>query len=764
MNKQSGSNETHYHYKDADGTTLYSVAKFPNKNFRRYHINESGEKVWNWQGIEQVPYNLPGIFNHKGCIVVEGEKDVDTLGKHGYHATTIAGGSGAVNSLVKSQPDFFKKYFEGFQVVVIIPDNDSEGIRFQNEFAAQIKKSTQAKIHTVKLPDLKEKQDCSDFLANHTPEEFDYAISQNQVEWEAPEISFTEQLVSKPVQDSNVSSFKTGFEKERDLSEVYNRILSVVGNGSYSGATYNCTCPGHEDKRASLSITKTEDKILMKCHAGCTLGHLCTQIGVHQHELFRDSKTQLNYVQATAIPAKPEDLAKASARLLEKNTPNTFDHSLMPPLLRDFADDCAKITESDPIIILSTALTALGAHAQTKLTVKAPEYFIQLYANIWNLTIKRSGAFKTTGLNAGAQHLRDINASLFGRIADTREYLDEAIQRGEDEDSMEIQGYQAEIESLQKQRSILPGKASWEACLHRIGESGGGLWLLSEFGAWLAQLETQHNKGFRQLLTELYDVPTFFEDYTITRGSRILEKPFIGIAAVSTLEFLQGLLSKDDASTGFLARFLLFRPPEVDNVPDALPVSKSRVEDCQSYRLLQELYTRLDMQTVDTEYKLSEGARNQFCLYHDEMYKRLIGTEETLRKSLEPFVKRWSPGAVKVAIIIQYLMNTDTREISEQAMISAISLIMYAEESTRYLFSGELGESEQQLKFRKVHEVIQKRGGEVTREWLICSKVLEGGAKEYDWVLETLMEQGKIIAIPSPGRGKGQTRIQIKTS
>lgn len=765
MTQKNGSyeGEQHFHYKDADGTTLYSVAKFPNKNFRRYHVKD-GEKIWNWQGVEQVPYNLPNIFGQKAVLFVEGEKDVDNLNRNGFKATTIAGGSGAVQSLTKSQPDFWRKHFDGFQAVVILPDNDTEGLRFQNDVAGQIHKNTSAKILTVKLPDLPEKGDVSDFLQKHSVEDLETAINANSVEWEAPEVSIVDSLVKDTPENLNVSGVKTGFEVQRDLNEVYNKILQVVGSGSYSGATYNCKCPGHEDKRASLSITKTEDKILMKCHAGCSIGHLCDQIGVPQHELFRDSKTQLSYVQATAIPARPEELKRASARLLEKEQPKTFDHSLMPPILRDFADDCAKITESDPIIILSTALSALGAHALTKLVVRQPDYFVPLYGNIWNLTIKRSGAFKTTGLNAGAQHLRDLNSALFQQINDTREFLDEALQRGEDEDSMEVQGYQAEIEALQKKRRILPGKASWEACLHRIGDSGGGLWLLSEFGAWLAQLESQHNKGLRQLLTELYDVPNFFEDFTISRGSRVLERPHIGIAAVSTLEFLQGLLTKDDASTGFLARFLLFRPPEVDNVPDALPVNKVRIEDCQSYRLLQGLYSRLDMQTVDTEYKLSQGARDQFCQYHDDLYKRLQASPENLRPSLEPFVKRWSPGAIKASILCQYLINADSREISEQAMVSAISLILYAEESTRYLFSGELGESEQQIKFRKVYEIIQKKGGEVTREWLVCSKVLNGGAKEYDWVLETLQEQGKIIVIPAPGRGKGQTKIQIKTS
>ena len=64
MNQENGSNEVHHHYRDADGTTLYSVAKLPGKNFRRYR-DENGTRVWNWQGVEQVPYNLVNVFGKK---------------------------------------------------------------------------------------------------------------------------------------------------------------------------------------------------------------------------------------------------------------------------------------------------------------------------------------------------------------------------------------------------------------------------------------------------------------------------------------------------------------------------------------------------------------------------------------------------------------------------------------------------------------------------------------------------------------------------
>lgn len=33
--------------------------------------------------------------------------------------------------------------------------------------------------------------------------------------------------------------------------------------------SYQCHCPIHDDKKASLSISEKDGKILLHCHAGC---------------------------------------------------------------------------------------------------------------------------------------------------------------------------------------------------------------------------------------------------------------------------------------------------------------------------------------------------------------------------------------------------------------------------------------------------------------------------------------------------------------
>ena len=80
-----------HHYNDGNGRLLYTVVKFPNKEFRRLRQDQNGKEHWNWDGIKQVPYRWPDIKDSRAVIFVEGEKDVDNLHDIDLVATTIAG-------------------------------------------------------------------------------------------------------------------------------------------------------------------------------------------------------------------------------------------------------------------------------------------------------------------------------------------------------------------------------------------------------------------------------------------------------------------------------------------------------------------------------------------------------------------------------------------------------------------------------------------------------------------------------------------------
>jgi len=233
----------------------------------------------------------------------------------------------------------------------------------------------------------------------------------------------------------------------------------------------------------------------------------------------------------------------------------------------------------------------------------------------------------------------------------------------------------------------------------------------------------------------------------------------VAISGVSTLEFLQGLLGKDDAGSGFLARFLLFKPPVTDKIPYALPQKKLKIQELHSYRLLSEIYNQLDNISVPLEYSISPEAQKIFEDYHNDMFLRFQESNDGTKSILDPFLKRWSPSVLKSAILFQYLLDSDTQTIGESAIMAGISLSLYAEKCTRYLFDRELGESIQQNKWRRIIEYLANRGGSVTRQQLIASRVLDGGHGEYDYVLTSLEHSGKLFVERTDGKVVSNSKI-----
>jgi hypothetical protein len=55
------------------------------------------------------------------------------------------------------------------------------------------------------------------------------------------------------------------------------------------GSGYKARCPAHDDRHASLVVSRGADgRVLMCCHAGCTVPDICSALGVKLSELFAD--------------------------------------------------------------------------------------------------------------------------------------------------------------------------------------------------------------------------------------------------------------------------------------------------------------------------------------------------------------------------------------------------------------------------------------------------------------------------------------------
>lgn len=68
------------------------------------------------------------------------------------------------------------------------------------------------------------------------------------------------------------------------------RILSKLGRVRKSGKGWSARCPAHEDKEPSLAVSVGEDgRVLLFCHAGCTVDSILAALGLSASDLFADN-------------------------------------------------------------------------------------------------------------------------------------------------------------------------------------------------------------------------------------------------------------------------------------------------------------------------------------------------------------------------------------------------------------------------------------------------------------------------------------------
>lgn len=74
------------------------------------------------------------------------------------------------------------------------------------------------------------------------------------------------------------------------MSDALSDLLAKLDRVRKSGGEWSARCPGHEDSKASLSVAASNGKILIHCHAGCTVESICAAIGFKTSDLFLNNR------------------------------------------------------------------------------------------------------------------------------------------------------------------------------------------------------------------------------------------------------------------------------------------------------------------------------------------------------------------------------------------------------------------------------------------------------------------------------------------
>lgn len=121
-----------YDYLDEGGRVLYQNVRYEPKDFRARRPDGRGGWLWSLKGVRLVPYRLPYLLAASGVVVVvEGEKDADTLASLGIEATTGIGGVGMGWRAEYSQA------LAG-RPVVVVPDADEAGRKHAEKVAGSL--------------------------------------------------------------------------------------------------------------------------------------------------------------------------------------------------------------------------------------------------------------------------------------------------------------------------------------------------------------------------------------------------------------------------------------------------------------------------------------------------------------------------------------------------------------------------------------------------------------------------------------------------
>jgi len=398
-------------------------------------------------------------------------------------------------------------------------------------------------------------------------------------------------------------------------------------------------------------------------------------------------------------------------------------------------------TEAHPIMLTASVLSMVSAFIGRRVYA---DIYTRLYANLWFICIAGSGRFKTTALSLGTRIASKKDTAVINRLAQLNSELKfESLKDAK----VAIQKEMDELRSVQLAWN--PEGGSLRAFLGRIALGGTHVLCLSEFGSFLRSMSKEYNSGFKQALTNLYDVPESGSYETQVSGNLYYERPYFSLCGMSTPEWMQQEAALEDATGGFYARFLMYKPQIPFKQNSIIPEKRSAIDhevqlqadtvfESHLKRSLESLGERRVYTFSDAAAQTVEEYGNQMRVCLGDLYDQ------------EPycsFVGRWGPYLIKLSMIMQFLTDSSP-EISPSAVDSAWNVLLPSIKSTMSLFTKELmsGKNEQ-LASKVLNYIARKTAqqGYAARQQLFSSKCIDAKQREYDEILALLIERGEVV-------------------
>ena len=73
---------------------------------------------------------------------------------------------------------------------------------------------------------------------------------------------------------------------------TYDEILSRFTVKKQYRDKAQCLCPAHDDREASLTVSKGDKGTVIHCHAGCDISNILDAVGLQKKDLFFNNDAQ----------------------------------------------------------------------------------------------------------------------------------------------------------------------------------------------------------------------------------------------------------------------------------------------------------------------------------------------------------------------------------------------------------------------------------------------------------------------------------------
>lgn len=384
-------------------------------------------------------------------------------------------------------------------------------------------------------------------------------------------------------------------------------------------------------------------------------------------------------------------------------------------LFRDYIDYFSQATDAPHEFLFCSALQAASTACGHDL------YYLKygagrLYSNLWLLLIAGSSFFRKTT----------------------------ALMRCKD------------VLQAARPAALMPDRLTPESFYESLSTNPAGLFVISEFGAFLASFAKSYMTGFKADLTELYDCPAYFKRRRKNKRGEVVEftidRPIISIFAGSTIDWLVETLKDSDAGSGFLPRFLFCAVTERRNKIQIMPraVEAAPPELIKQLDSMSKIMGNIEFNEKSRAYKTYES-------FFMHLMEELNNCNEN-KTVMAGFISRLQTYALKLALVFEAAQSarnesTVVKTFSTESMTWACCITDYFYKNMRYLLKNELLFTEADKMRKKVFDIMRQNGGSMKSRDLM--RKLRMMKKQFDEIVDTLTATGELIEVDMSTTAKG---------